>query len=294
LQSLLQDGSRRVRFFAALALTKYATIWTPPAGGPKSEWTAILRSIAQAAITLARENADQDEPLRHAAVMLLAACNSDDVLRAAARDDSSSVRLAALLAMRRLEKAEISQFLADRNPDVVREAARAINDVPISAAYGELGRLIEKHRQDAQLMLRVINANPVGTAGARRWHNWLPTNRPVTCSASGSGHSVVGCRLAGPRGLLSVRSGARPRPAVAAPVCLSRLFDAALLARAAGCRVFGAVASILFAVIRRLQPEIKEVGPAFSSSRHAESPPKARAQSARNARGFGAPPSRMR
>ena len=301
LQSLLQDGSRRVRFFAALALAKYATIWAPPAGGPKSEWTAILRSIAQAAVTLARENADQDEPLRHAAVMLLAACNSDDVLRAAAKDDSSSVRLAALLAMRRLEETEISQFLADRNPDLVREAARAINDVPISGAYGELGRLIEKPRQDAQLMLRVINANfRVGTAAT--------AHALAQFAADEAAGDLLGVEALGALGSWAKPFprdrvvgifrplGERGRdPAVAAlQSVLARLLGTTRSSGEGAAANTGSSARslpILLATISAIaQLEIKEASPAlFELVSRKSAPPKARGKALETLAGFDAP-----
>ena len=49
---------------------------------------------------------------------------------------SAAVRLAAALALRRLESPEIAAFMNDSDPAVVIEAVRAINDVPIQAAIG--------------------------------------------------------------------------------------------------------------------------------------------------------------
>jgi HEAT repeat protein len=148
LTAALRDGAPRVRFFAAQSLAKVGS----PESGP-------------AIIAMLRENADQDEYLRHAAVLALAS-GSEDSLARAAEDNSSSVRLAALLAQRRLEKPEIARFLADADPALVKEAARAINDVPIPDAYGALAKLIDTPLNDAQLALRVINANY--RAGTRR------------------------------------------------------------------------------------------------------------------------------
>jgi quinoprotein glucose dehydrogenase len=138
----LADASPRVRCFAALALAKRGDA-----------------SAAPAILTLLRENADQDQNLRHAGVMALAGIHDAKTLAAAAADPSRSVRLAALIAMRRLEMPEVAQFLKDSDPALVLEAARAINDAGIAAAYGELAKLITKPVKDEQLMLRVLNAN---------------------------------------------------------------------------------------------------------------------------------------
>jgi quinoprotein glucose dehydrogenase len=140
--SALADTSRRVRCFAALALAKRGDA-----------------SAAPAILTMLRENADQDQYLRHAGVMALAGIHDASTLATAAKDESRSVRLTALIAMRRLEMPEVAQFLKDSDPALVLEAARAINDAGIAGAYGELAKLVSKPIKDEQLMLRVLNAN---------------------------------------------------------------------------------------------------------------------------------------
>ena len=78
--------------------------------------------------------------LRHAGVMALTwiAEKYPELVLAKAADQSVSVRMAVCLVLRRLEDARIAQFLADKNSLVVLEAARAINDVPIPAAFDAL------------------------------------------------------------------------------------------------------------------------------------------------------------
>jgi quinoprotein glucose dehydrogenase len=137
----LSDPSLRVRFFAANALANH---------GDTTALPAVLAML--------RENADKDQYLRHAGVGVLTKCRPDQ-LAAAAKDESRSVRLAALLALRRLEKPEVAQFLADKDPLLVKEAARAINDAPVVTAYGDLAKLIATPNTDEQFMIRVINAN---------------------------------------------------------------------------------------------------------------------------------------
>jgi quinoprotein glucose dehydrogenase len=139
--SKLSDPSPRVRFFAAQALAKHRD-------------TAAIPAV----LAMLRENAGKDQYLRHAGEMVLANCDAETLAKAAG-DESPEVRLAALLALRRQGKAEIARFLSDNDPRLVKEAAIAINDAPIPAAYGELAKLIEKPASDPQLMIRVINAN---------------------------------------------------------------------------------------------------------------------------------------
>ncbi|HZJ16993.1 MAG TPA: PVC-type heme-binding CxxCH protein [Chthoniobacteraceae bacterium] len=140
----LRDESPRVRFFAAQSLVRQLR--------DKRTIDAVLAMI--------RENNDRDEFLRHAGVMVLSAyINSSIDAGKAAKDESRAVRLAELLAMRRLKSHEIAVFLADEEPFLVKEAALAINDEGIADAYPVLAKLIEKPRNDEQLMLRVINAN---------------------------------------------------------------------------------------------------------------------------------------
>jgi quinoprotein glucose dehydrogenase len=94
------------------------------------------------------QNADADPYLRHAAVMGLTGIADRDALRNAADNPSSSVRLGACLALRRLEDPAVATFLNDTNVQVVAEAARAINDLPIEASLPQLAALLPKHFTD--------------------------------------------------------------------------------------------------------------------------------------------------
>src|SRR5439155_5291965 len=67
------------------------------------------------------------------------------------------VRLGAVLALRRLERAEIAVFLKDSDEAIVLEAARAINDLPISGAIGELAALIGRDGVSPSLNPRAGN-----------------------------------------------------------------------------------------------------------------------------------------
>src|SRR5262249_23905355 len=59
------------------------------------------------------------------------------------KDNSPGVRMAAVLALRRLERPEIAAFLNESDPLIVAEAARAINDLPIVSALPPLAALLK-------------------------------------------------------------------------------------------------------------------------------------------------------
>ncbi|HVY71383.1 MAG TPA: HEAT repeat domain-containing protein, partial [Verrucomicrobiae bacterium] len=139
---LLADQSPRVRFFAAQGLGKL---------GRRESFPAIVEFL--------RQNGDSDRVLRHAGVMALIGANDADALLAAAKDTSPAVRMGVLLAMRRLERGEIAGFLNDAQPAIVLEAARAINDTPISGAVPELAAILEQPTKEEWLTRRTISAN---------------------------------------------------------------------------------------------------------------------------------------
>src|SRR5213075_1992658 len=60
-------------------------------------------------------------------------------------DPSPAVRMGVCLALRRLQRAEVAQFLNDADPQIVLEAARAIYDVPIPAALEDLARVASRN-----------------------------------------------------------------------------------------------------------------------------------------------------
>jgi quinoprotein glucose dehydrogenase len=119
------------------------------------------REALPALYAVLRENANQDPHLRHAAVLALSESADVDDLLAAAKDASEGVRMGVLLALRRLERSEISRFLQDDSELLVTEAARAIHDLPISGAMPDLAALIERplNSTNRALTRRVINAN---------------------------------------------------------------------------------------------------------------------------------------
>lgn len=139
---LLSDPSPRVRFFAVMAAGKLEH---------KDASAALLK--------LVRDNDDKDAFIRYGAVWALARVDDTAAIAAAAKDNDASVRLAALLVMRRLEDPQVAQFLTDPDPRLVVEAARAINDTFIEPARPALGALLDRDGLDERVIFRAINSN---------------------------------------------------------------------------------------------------------------------------------------
>jgi quinoprotein glucose dehydrogenase len=156
LVNLLADESPRVRMFAAIALGKFAH-----------------KPAVPALFAMLRANDDQDPVLRHAGVMGLVGCADTATLAMATKDASRAARIGAVVALRRLKSPALSPFLADADPLVVAEAARAINDESIEAAMPALAALAAQAEKLAALpegskekpgprdaiLRRVLNAN---------------------------------------------------------------------------------------------------------------------------------------
>jgi len=136
-RKMLSDESSRIRYFAAMAV-----------------WKLDLH-CGDHVVEMLSENGDKDAYLRHAGVMALTSYLRQDASRPYAIDapenkvdlvlksDSPAVRLAAVVALRRLESPYAAEFLPDADPQVVSEAAHAIYDDPsIRSAYPALADLI--------------------------------------------------------------------------------------------------------------------------------------------------------
>ncbi|MDQ6631838.1 MAG: HEAT repeat domain-containing protein, partial [Verrucomicrobiota bacterium] len=149
LLKLLQDKKNpRGQFFAALALGKI---------GNKNAMPPVLGML--------RGNNNQDAYLRHAGVMAMVWLADTNAIIAAGKDNSPAVRLASVVAMRRLQLPQIANFLNDDQPNIVAEAARAINDLPVQNGLPQLAKLIGQTNYFEPLFRRVLNANfRLGTA----------------------------------------------------------------------------------------------------------------------------------
>jgi len=149
---LLKDSAPRVQFFAAEALGRIAH---KPA-------TAALVSMLAA-------NDERDVYLRHAGSLALASIGDAAALEALAQHESRAVRLAAVVALRRMGNAGAARFLADKDELVVVEAARAINDDGgIEGGLGALAATLGEARFKSEpLLRRAISANlRLGTTAA--------------------------------------------------------------------------------------------------------------------------------
>jgi quinoprotein glucose dehydrogenase len=138
---LLEDKSRRVRFFAAISLGKL--------GRPEA---------AEPLLAMLRTNNDGDPYLRHAGVMGLVGSGKTATWMKGTRDQSPAARVGVLLALRRERDPEIARFLDDPDPRLVLEAARAIHDVPIEGALPRLAALPVTASSPLPLLRRVWNA----------------------------------------------------------------------------------------------------------------------------------------
>ncbi len=91
--------------------------------------------------------------------MALVGMKDNSALLSASSDQSPAVRMGVLLALRRQKSPEIARFLADAQPDLVLEAARAINDEPIAEALPALAKLIATAGLSEPVLTRAVNAN---------------------------------------------------------------------------------------------------------------------------------------
>ena len=149
---LLADAAPRVRFFAAEALgrLRYA-----PAAQP------LVQMLA--------DNDDRDAYLRHEGSAALASIGDAPAIAALASHPSRGVRLAAVVALRRLHDPSVARFLDDADQLVVTEAARAINDDGgIAGAVPALARVLDRRGVTNEgLVRRAIAANArLGSADA--------------------------------------------------------------------------------------------------------------------------------
>jgi len=142
----LQDDSIRVQFLTAIALGRIGN-----------------KEAAAPLVALIEKNADKDAYLRHACVYALAEIHDEDVIKAAMKDDQpSSVRLAALLVLRRWESPLIAEYLKPGEGfsiPLAQEAARAAYDLPIVEALPALAALASNKELSTSIRRRAILAN---------------------------------------------------------------------------------------------------------------------------------------
>jgi putative heme-binding domain-containing protein len=150
---LLRDASPRARFFAAEALGRDA-----------------YRPAFQPIVEMLAANNEEDVYLRHAGALALSRIGPADAIAGLVTNPNRAVRIAAVVALRRLKDAGVARFLADQDEYIVTEAARAINDDGgIPGALPQLAAALESKVTNEPFVRRAINANlRVGTADAAR------------------------------------------------------------------------------------------------------------------------------
>lgn len=141
---LLKDENARVRFFAAQAL-----------GALKHE------PAIQPIIDMLEANDNEDVYLRHAGTLALAQIGKAEPILALEDSPSRALRIAAVVALRRMQHPGVARFLDDKDEYIVTEAARAINDdFSIDKALPELAKVLEEERfTNEALIRRAVNAN---------------------------------------------------------------------------------------------------------------------------------------
>lgn len=161
LTTLLADAESRVRFQAAMAVGKLHS---------RNALPAVWKMI---------EAAGDDPYLRHAGVMALSGIGDYAAIMDARQANSPAVRMAAVLALRRLERPEVALFLADADESIKVEAARAIYDAPIPAGMIYLASLATGESLAEPLAWRVLGANyrVGGKAGAETLAEWASDAR---------------------------------------------------------------------------------------------------------------------
>mgnify|MGYP003649569886 CR=1 FL=1 len=141
---LLSHNYPRARFFGAQALGRLK-----------------FKDAINPILSMLKANGDQDVYLRHAGVLALSRIGDAESMIALANNENRSLRLAALLVLRRLQHPDVALFLKDNDEYLVTEAARAINDDwSIVAALPQLAAVLNEDRFTSEpLLRRAINAN---------------------------------------------------------------------------------------------------------------------------------------
>ncbi|MGJ8725391.1 MAG: DUF7133 domain-containing protein [Roseibacillus sp.] len=133
----LTDSSERVRFFAALSLGRLR-----------------VKEAFEPLLTLALHAGDRNDPyLRHAAVVGLTGCASEQELVTLSGHALPAMRLPTLLALHRLRHTGVNRFLFDHTPGIRHEAIRIIHDTPIEAARPALIAVVDEllQKEDSQV-----------------------------------------------------------------------------------------------------------------------------------------------
>ncbi len=140
---LLKNENPRIQFFAAQALGRIHQ-----------------ESAVQPLLDMIATNNDKDLYLRHAAVLALSRIGKKEPIVALVDSPDRSLRIAAVLILRKWQDERVAKFLQDEDEYIVAEAARAINDDwSIEKALPELADVLTVEKFSSEpLLRRGINA----------------------------------------------------------------------------------------------------------------------------------------
>ena len=153
LGKLILDPSPRVRAFAAIAAARL--------GADK---------FVPEVLTMLKENADADPVLRHAGSFAIDhLCKTAEAFDVVAKNDHASVRLAAVIALRRRLDASAARFVNDKSTGVADEAIRAVHDLGLEAGRPAVAALIDDlgSREWTTFMLRRLTHSAFRLGGEK-------------------------------------------------------------------------------------------------------------------------------
>lgn len=141
---LLSDEDARVKMFAAEALGRIGS-----------------ENAVDPIVDMLEANNDEDVYLRHAGAVALARIGDTEAVTDLEDHQSRAVRIAAVVALKRMEAPGVAQFLDDEDEFIVTNAARAISDdAYIEDAIPDLAALLaQTDFTNEPLVRRMINAN---------------------------------------------------------------------------------------------------------------------------------------
>ena len=116
-------------------------------------------------LEIVRAAGEVDADLRHAAVMGLDGCAGDETLATLMADEDRHVRMASLLVLRRRADARLARFLHDDEPALVREAARAIHDVPVFGGMEALAGVLLDDAVHERMVITPVDEEHVELRG---------------------------------------------------------------------------------------------------------------------------------
>ncbi|MDB6076887.1 MAG: hypothetical protein JWO82_634, partial [Akkermansiaceae bacterium] len=134
LVKLIGDDSPRVRFFATIAAGKMKVASLLP-----QIWTMLEKN--------------EDPYLRHAGAYAMALMAKPEQIIALKDYEDASVRMTAVVALRRLKDEGVAAFINDSEPEIVDEVIRAIHDESIEKSRWVVAEQLESEVKERPIMM---------------------------------------------------------------------------------------------------------------------------------------------